>query len=745
MYCRLQLPVLVALAVLTISAQARADILFDVTTPADFADPDLSDGICGYRAPTRDFCSLRAAIQEANAHPGESYEIALPSGVYDILLRGRNEDSAATGDLDIVGNVILLGDGVPRGWCPRTGPRGVIFDVPLFDGCAGSERPGTIVHGRGRDRVFDVQLGGRLSLNHLAVRGGDPIDSLAPAETVFAGGGIRNEGSLRLHNVAVVHNRSERGGGISNAGRMELSEISVLRNAAEDGCGGGIENAGVMDLGDAIVGGNDAGTGGGLCLTTTDATLAGEFMSSSSIYFTTVSNNRAARGGGGVFVTDATTHARRPILAVTTIIGNVAPDGGGVLVRRAGEIVPDHGGPIFEYAWIVDNRALARAQGPRTSPGGRGGGIYSDTNVFLGATAIRANASTNSGGGIAAEGGEMIVVFGEISHNHSRNGAGVYTRDTFTGVHTTTVSSNVASERGGGLFVESTVPRAARLPLLLQAATVAANHARAGAAIRARNVTATIQRTIVASGGLENCRFDGVTLAETTSEDVVGSNLEDRNDCRFRTAAFTSTDPVLGTLADNGGPTLTHALLPGSPAIDVVPSCAGFPMGADLPMVDQRGVERPQGALCDIGAYEVAQVSPWLVFCCLDVFLQASGSAAMMMTASAEFRKAAAEAKHQASEALALQLLDRSKGLRAALAAMRDAPDRQSGVEAFAKAAGGFKAVLDTLAALEACCGQSIAANPVRLVRRLADDLAGRLAALGAAIGPGGPNDNPQQ
>ena len=56
------------------------------------------------------------------------------------------------------------------------------------------------------------------------------------------------------------------------------------------------------------------------------------------------------------------------------------------------------------------------------------------------------------------------------------------------------------------------------------------------------------------------------------------------------------SDPKIGPLADNGGDTLTHALLPGSPAIDAGGDC-------DEPF-DQRGVKRPQGIACDIGGYE---------------------------------------------------------------------------------------------------------------------------------------------
>ena len=70
-----------------------------------------------------------------------------------------------------------------------------------------------------------------------------------------------------------------------------------------------------------------------------------------------------------------------------------------------------------------------------------------------------------------------------------------------------------------------------------------------------------------------------------------------------------NTDPQLGPFADNGGPTLTMALLPGSPAID-----AGTVLGA--PATDQRGVPRPQGAGVDIGAFECL-ASP--VFTCMTI------------------------------------------------------------------------------------------------------------------------------
>ena len=86
-----------------------------------------------------------------------------------------------------------------------------------------------------------------------------------------------------------------------------------------------------------------------------------------------------------------------------------------------------------------------------------------------------------------------------------------------------------------------------------------------------------------------------------------GNNLDSQNSCHLTAAGdITNTNPLLGPLHDNGGRTLTHALLPGSPAIDAGDdlACAAAPVNG----IDQRGVPRPQGAACDIGAYEYVLV-----------------------------------------------------------------------------------------------------------------------------------------
>jgi hypothetical protein len=119
---------------------------------------------------------------------------------------------------------------------------------------------------------------------------------------------------------------------------------------------------------------------------------------------------------------------------------------------------------------------------------------------------------------------------------------------------------------------------------------------------------AALRSTIVADSLLVDCApffvFDIVSL---------GHNLDSDGSCGLSDPTDLSTvDPLLGPLADNGGPTPTHALLAGSPALDAIPpgDCTwdddGDPATPDVPLAtDQRGAARPQGSARDIGAVEV--------------------------------------------------------------------------------------------------------------------------------------------
>ena len=81
--------------------------------------------------------------------------------------------------------------------------------------------------------------------------------------------------------------------------------------------------------------------------------------------------------------------------------------------------------------------------------------------------------------------------------------------------------------------------------------------------------------------------------------------------CGFSdTGELAGAYPLLGPLQDNGGPSQTHALLQGSPAIDAGNPATPGSGGSACEAIDQRGVSRPQGAACDIGAFELDPGTP---------------------------------------------------------------------------------------------------------------------------------------
>jgi hypothetical protein len=118
--------------------------------------------------------------------------------------------------------------------------------------------------------------------------------------------------------------------------------------------------------------------------------------------------------------------------------------------------------------------------------------------------------------------------------------------------------------------------------------------------------TATLRNSIVAGSGFSMaCSEEGITDG--------GYNISDDDSCAFdQSTSSNSTDPGLAsTLANNGEPTKTIALLRGSPAFNAIPQgqsrCA---TATGRIATDQRGVRRPQGPACDVGAYERARSLP---------------------------------------------------------------------------------------------------------------------------------------
>jgi hypothetical protein len=112
----------------------------------------------------------------------------------------------------------------------------------------------------------------------------------------------------------------------------------------------------------------------------------------------------------------------------------------------------------------------------------------------------------------------------------------------------------------------------------------------AGGGIVSQGAPTTLQNSLLASNGGGNCSGSAVDSEHNLS--FAGAGCP---------ATFATGDPNLGPLQNNGGPAQTISLGSGSTAVDKVPSS-----GAGCPANDERGVHRPNGSGCDIGAYEVA-------------------------------------------------------------------------------------------------------------------------------------------
>src|SRR6266403_1666587 len=256
---------LLTLASLLLVVAPAAGATFTVNDDtADAVDAAPGDGRCATAGGT---CTLRAAIQEANAHTGAD-TIMVPAGTYLLMIPGRGEDAAAMGDLDITDDVTITGAGADS----------------------------TIVDGNGIDRVFEiVNSAAVVAMSSLTIRNGDP----GPVALDTDGGGLYNQGTLTLSDVVVASNTASAGsgGGVSNVSELTLTGCTVSGNTAALS-GGGIDNLITVTLTNVTVSGNMSGNtpgaGGGGIGNDDNFALA-------TLTNVTIADNSAAPGSGGGF------------------------------------------------------------------------------------------------------------------------------------------------------------------------------------------------------------------------------------------------------------------------------------------------------------------------------------------------------------------------------------------------------------------------------------------------------------
>jgi CSLREA domain-containing protein len=250
---------------------------YTVTSTADAVDANPGNNVC---ATAGAVCTLRAAVQEANAHNGAD-AISIPAGTFTLSLAGAGEDSAATGDLDLLDPVTITGAGATS----------------------------TIISANRIDRVFDIFVGASpASITNLTVSDGfSGVGILAGgiwnsatltlnavrilnSEGRLGGGGILNENALTATDVTISGcTTNSQGAGLYNTATATLTGVTLSGNISAAG-GGGIKNDDTLTLTNVTLSGNTAGTdGGGLC--DIDVALA-------TLKNVTVTNNSANRGWG---------------------------------------------------------------------------------------------------------------------------------------------------------------------------------------------------------------------------------------------------------------------------------------------------------------------------------------------------------------------------------------------------------------------------------------------------------------
>lgn len=341
---------------------------FVVDDVSDTADAGPGDGSCADAAGS---CSLRAAVMETNALAGPD-EIRVPAGIYVLAIPGIEEDGGLTGDLDVLDDLVVAGDGAGR----------------------------TVVDAAGLDRVFHALGVVDVTLTALTMRGGyvtDPHVTPAHGGCVFQygypGGATLSITDAVISGCTVTGNYNNRGGGVGAlSGYVHIADSSIVGNRTGMGTtdhGGGLYIAGEGGLIERTVfRRNFSRAGGGFSsnatsgpTTVTDCTFTDnvasaegggieKYIGTLEISGSTFTRN-SARSGGGIW-----SYQNDTWIVNSTFSGNTAETGGGIVSTGSGTV-------DLQSVTITRNVSTADAQT---------GGISAGTNLSLANTILAGNA-----------------------------------------------------------------------------------------------------------------------------------------------------------------------------------------------------------------------------------------------------------------------------------------------------------------------------------------------------------------
>ncbi len=437
------------------------------------------------------------------------------------------------------------------------------------------------ISGNHAGRVFAVPSGVTALISGLTVCNGQAPNGAdgtvfgmfftTPGEPGESGGAIHNSGFLVLNDCRVASNSAGNGG---NGTQIEGGGSPSAGGSG--GSGGGIFNAGELVLSHCVVEGNHAGAGG----------VSGVFT------YSPVSG--AGGPGGGVC------NVGLLRMEDSAFRGNAAGNGGDTPAESHGPSGGAGGGVWSSGTFMAvrsefsGNMAGHGGHGGADSldagcggSGGSGGGVVGLGQLSLTNCTVSGNAAGSGGGGGSGYYGQ-----GGAGGNGG-SGGGLY-GDGVVSLISCTISGNSGGQGGSGGSGYGAIGPPVFAPDGLEG-NGGGIYSEPGAGARFLNtmVASNTGASPDAHGAFSSLGHNLVTVTNGSSGfgnngDKVGSIISPLN-------------PGTGSLTDNGGPTLTMALLPGSPAIDAGDT-------ASAPVTDQRGLPRPSGLAADIGAYEFQSV-----------------------------------------------------------------------------------------------------------------------------------------
>jgi len=469
-----------------------------------------------------------------------------------VTVTSASDDPTDTGSLRYALNNATSGETIDFAASVRTIDLSSTLNIGVDVAITNDQGIGPVtIDGGGQFTVFTVPDNVTAALSGLTIADGNTTGSNGGA------GGILNNGTLTVSNSTFsnnsVNDSESSGGGILNNSTLTVNNCTFSSNSVSSGGGAGILNNSTLTISNSTFSNNLGGDGSGIynggALTVNNSTF---------------SNNHGGNGGG-IFNYDTGTLT----VGNSTFSSNSAINSGGGILNS--------GLLLVSNSTFSSNSAISR--------GGQGGGIYNGGQLLVSNSTFSSNSAISGGG----EGGGIFNGIGDLllgsnstfASNSAQSGGGIFNGGTLTVSNSTFSANSVASggDSGGGI--------ASLSALTLDGDIVAGNvNTFSGATPDdiAGLAGATSSDNLIGTGGSGGL-FDG------QNGNQIGVGI---------------ANVGLGPLGENGGPTETLAIGPGSFAL-------GKGVTETTATTDQRGVARPINEPSDVGAYQYSVADPFSV------------------------------------------------------------------------------------------------------------------------------------